>query len=210
MVRAATACVALLLTFAAAGCGANSPPPKEAVKATAGAAKSGLRGTAVLGSSVATDFSLRDQNGRVVQLSAQHGKFVLVTFLYTKCPDVCPILASNLNRALGDLTPLQRRNARVIAVSTDPIGDTRRAVQRYVAAHRLVSQFHFLIGSAAELRPVWQAYNVLVEPGTNGRVGHSAYVLLIDRSGSPLVYYSPQVRAADLVHDLRRLMSGGT
>ena len=84
---------------------AESPSGSSATAQTAtAAARHGFRGAPALGASVAADFALRDQDGRVVRLSAQRGRFVLLTFLYTHCPDVCPLLASNLNLALRELT----------------------------------------------------------------------------------------------------------
>ncbi|MGZ4358406.1 MAG: SCO family protein [Gaiellaceae bacterium] len=154
---------------------------------------------------MATDFALHDQNGRLVQLSAERGKLVLLTFLYTQCPDVCPVIAANLNQALRELGP-RRSAVRVLAVSVDPVHDTPAAVRRYVSAHGLLPQFHYLIGSAGELKPVWQAYNLLVEVRSPERISHSAYVLLLDRRGRPRLYYPTTLSASDVVHDLGRLL----
>ena len=42
-------------------------------------------------------------HGKIVRLSGQRGRVVLLTFLYTRCPDVCPLLAANLNAVLRSL-----------------------------------------------------------------------------------------------------------
>jgi protein SCO1/2 len=73
------------------------------------------------------DCRLADQHGRVVHLAGLNGKVVLLTFLYTHCPDVCPLTASNLNAALLRLGP-DRHAVEVLAVSVDPAGDTPNAV----------------------------------------------------------------------------------
>jgi len=204
--RAAGQAFGLVLILLTAGCGAGSPAPATApVVAPTAAGPSGFRGTKAASSGPTPDFALRDQAGRVIRLSAQRGKFVLLTFLYTDCPDVCPVIASNLNETLRQLGA-KRRSVRVIAVSTDPVHDTPRTVRRYVTTHQLLPEFHYLIGSADELKPIWQAYNVLVEQRSPERVLHTTYVLLIDRSGRPRLYYTPRVQAADLLHDLRRLL----
>ncbi|HZS24971.1 MAG TPA: SCO family protein [Gaiellaceae bacterium] len=156
---------------------------------------------------VASDFALRDQNGSVVRLSAQHGKLVLLTFLYTNCPNVCPLIASNLGLVLHALPVEQRRQVSVIAVSVDPAHDTRSAVRRFVAEHRLPSQFHYLIGSADELKPIWQAYNLLIDVKSVELVSHTAYVLLLDRSGKPRLYYPSSVTSAALLHDVKKLLA---
>ena len=193
------------LIVAAAGCGGSSSSRPAGAPTTTAAATYGSRGTPALGSGIAADFALRDQDGNVVRLSAQRGRFVLLTFLYTNCPDVCPLIASNLNQILRELAGSQRRDVRVIAVSVDPRHDTRSAVRTYVAEHRLLPQFRYLIGSRAELKPVWQAYNLVVETGSGELVSHSTYVLLLDRSGKPRLYYSSHVAAADVLQDLHRL-----
>lgn len=204
--RGGAAGIAAVLVAGAVGCGGKSPAPPVAAPTAPAAAGRGFRGTPAEGSSVAADFALRDQDGDVVRLSAERGKFVLLTFLYSHCPDVCPLLASNLNLVLRELTGSQRGNVRVIAVSVDPRRDTRAAVRRFAAEHRLLPEFRYLIGSRPELRPIWQAYNLLVEAGSSERVSHSTYALLLDRSGKPRFYYTSHVAAADVLHDLRRLL----
>ena len=53
-------------------------------------------------------FALRDQDGQLVRLAGQHGKVALITFLYTHCPDLCPLTAQNLNDVLRSLGPKRR------------------------------------------------------------------------------------------------------
>ena len=149
---------------------------------------------------------LRDQSGAVLRLSDLRGKIVLLTFLYTSCPDVCPLIATQLNQALRALPSRQRAQVRVVAVSVDPVHDTRAAVRRFVATHRLLPQFRYLTGTAAELEPIWQNYNLLVESKNVERVAHSAFVLLLDRRGKPRLYYSSRVTSNVVLRDLRRLV----
>jgi protein SCO1/2 len=165
-----------------------------------------LRGLPVL-DPVAADFALRDQNGSVVRLSAERGKVVLLTFLYTNCPDVCPLIAAKLGAVLHELPRAQRADTRVLAVSVDPAHDTRAAVRRFVTAHRLPSQFHYLTGGTDELKPIWQSYNLLVEARSVELVSHPAYVLLIDLRGKARLYYSSHAAVADMLHDVRRLLT---
>jgi protein SCO1 len=203
--------VVVLLAWLA-GCGTSSSPRSEpghahaatsvprAVSSTSGGA--GYRGLPTLGSSVATDFALTDQTGKTVRLSRQRGRIVLLTFLYTRCPDVCPLIAENLNQALRSLGR-RRMSLRVIAVSVDPAHDTRQAVRQFVRVHRLLPQFRYLTGTSEQLRPIWQSYNLLVEIRNVERVSHSAYILLIDRSGRPRLYYPSTVDPQAIVHDLK-------
>lgn len=154
----------------------------------------------------APEIVLRDAYGRPLRLSEQRGKYVVLTFLYTHCPDVCPLIASNLNTALRTLGP-RRSDVRVLAVSVDPKGDTPAAVRQYARRMRLLPQFRFLIGTRPQLRRVWRDYHVLAVSRNKELVDHVAYTALVDRQGRRRVLYDANVRARQVVHDLRVLMS---
>jgi protein SCO1/2 len=163
-------------------------------------------GTVLNPAKQAPDFALRDQSGHVVRLSKLRGKVVLVTFLYTHCPDVCPLISSHLNDALRRLGP--RAGVRVVAVSTDPKGDTHTSVARFVKTHRLVGEFHYLTGKEAQLAPIWRAWHVAAFPGPNATVNHSSFVILVDRQGKQRLFYDSTVTGPQIVHDVRLLGSG--
>ena len=192
------ASLALALCLAASGCGGSGS------KSFAEASPSSFAGSKWAGGRDAAGFALRDQDGRLVRLSAQRGRFVLVTFLYTQCRDVCPLIAGRLNEALRRLGAARRR-VRVLAVSVDPKGDTPAAVRRFVRVHHLLPQFRYLTGTRAQLAPVWHAYYVSPQPVGGGVSLHSAYELLIDPTGRPRLSYDARVKAEDVVHDLRLL-----
>ena len=73
-----------------------------------------------------TDFALRDSRSTLVRLSQYRGKAVLLTFLYSHCPDVCPLIVSQLRNALLKLGT-QASRVQVVAVSVDPGRDTSKA-----------------------------------------------------------------------------------
>ena len=126
------------------------------------------------------------------------GTTCVVTFLYTHCPDVCPVIAGNLNTALK--SPVARRaGLRVLAVSVDP--KRRHALRpcaRYVRERRLLPTFRYLIGTRAELAPVWQAYRIAVLAGPQATVTHSTFQFLIDPQGRERLIYDVDVKAADV------------
>jgi protein SCO1/2 len=130
---------------------------------------------------------------------------VLVTFLYVHCPDVCPLIAQNLNQVLRKLGA-DRDRVRVLAVSVDPKGDTAAAVRRYVRERGLLPQFRYLIGSSAELEKTWTAWHVLSVRKNPDVVDHVAYTALVDPRGKERVLYDSQVKARQVLHDLRVLM----
>src|SRR6266508_2960878 len=99
-----------IVLVAAAGCGSGGRPGTRAASVPV----SRFAGAELGQPQRAPDLALHDQDGKLVRLSAQRGRFVLVTFLYTRCPDVCPLIAQNLNGALRELRS-DGRSVRVFA-----------------------------------------------------------------------------------------------
>jgi len=174
--------------------------------ACGGSTKPKLRGTELTSGPIAPEFALVDQDGHTVSMAAQRGRWVVVTFLYTNCPDVCPLIAAQLNRALEARTGRQV-GLRVLAVSVDPARDTPKAVRRYLLVHRLRPRFRWLIGSRNQLARVWKAYHVAALPGPRGTVTHSTVSFLVDPSGRERLLYDKTVKAGDVLDDLRALKS---
>jgi protein SCO1/2 len=204
--RRAPLALALLAALAASACGGGgSHEHGAAASVTASGGSGRFAGGELSPPKPVPDFTLTDQSGQQVSMDDQRGKLVLLTFLYTHCPDVCPLITQNLNQALQMLGP-QRDDVRVLAVSVDPEGDTPKAVDAYAKAHHLLPEFHYLIGSRPELTEVWKAYDVAAVAGDPERVDHTAYTMLVDASGDGRVIYDSQVRAKDVVHDARVLL----
>jgi protein SCO1 len=151
-------------------------------------------------------FTLTDQSGQKVSMADQRGKLVLLTFLYTNCPDVCPLITQNLNQAL-QMLGAKRDDVRVLAVSVDPEGDTPKAVDAYAKAHHLLPEFHYLIGTREELTEVWRKYDVAAVASDPELVDHTAYTMLVDENGDGRVIYDSGVKAKDVVHDVDELLS---
>jgi len=194
-VRPRTTLVGIALVLTLAGCGGS----KQA-KISHPSTTPRTGGVAITGDPAAPLFTLHDDRGKTVRLSDFRGHWVAVAFLYTHCPDVCPLIAQNLNAALR-----QAPDLRVVAVSVDPKGDTPAAVRAFVKNHHLTSAFHYLIGSRAELRPVWRSWHVATVPGPSDTVSHSSFEVLVDPKGRERFFYDAQVRATDVLHDLRQL-----
>src|SRR5438034_1348004 len=87
-----------------------------------------FEGTSVPAGTSAQDFALRDQSGRLIKLSDQRGRFVLLAFLYTHCTDICPLIAKQMDSAVRSLGP-RASSVRILAVSVDPAGDTPAQVR---------------------------------------------------------------------------------
>jgi protein SCO1/2 len=191
----------IAVVLLAAGCGSSSakqvqapPQPKQA-----------FAGGELDPPRPAPKLSLHDASGRQFTLSKLRGRYVLVTFLYTHCPDVCPLIASNLNTVLR--TVGRKSNVEVLAVSVDPKGDTAASVRDYAKRMHLEPGFHFLIGTRAQLRPVWAAWHVLAVDRSPDLVDHTGYTALVDPSSKQRLLYDSQVNAQQVLRDLRLLKS---
>jgi protein SCO1/2 len=205
--RRAPLALALLAALAASACGGGGGHEHGAAASVTVTGGSGHFAGGELDPPRPTpDFTLTDQAGQKVSLADQRGKLVLLTFLYTNCPDVCPLITQNLNQAL-QMLGTQRDDVRVLAVSVDPEGDTPKSVDEYAKAHHLLPEFHYLIGSRDELTKVWKAYDVAAVASDPELVDHTAYTMLVDQSGEGRVIYDSQVKAKDVVHDVRALLS---
>ena len=153
----------------------------------------------------APDFTLTDGiTGKAFTLSAQQGRVVVVSFLYTHCPDVCPLTAETFRQAQQRLTDDERDRAIFVAVSVDPQKDTPDAVRGFARDHGLSRNFVFLVGGPAQLQPVWTAYGIRIEPDPTF-VGHSDAIYLVDKRGRARVLTHSDIGPQDLLTDLKVL-----
>lgn len=177
VVGAAILVAATLLTNVVQG-RSVSPTPTVASSAT-------LEGTA------APDFHLTDQFGAPLSLSALRGRVVVLTFLYSHCPDICSVTLSKfgiVHRMLGGSAD----DVAFLAITVDPARDDPVQLRRYLNAQGLTQRAHFLTGDAATLIPVWASYQITVVQGAAAsatvapesyEVIHSDRIYVIDRDG---------------------------
>ena len=148
------------------------------------------------------DFRLHDQDGRPVSLRQFRGRVVMLTFMYTTCRDTCPLTATQIRGALDDLS----HPVPALAVSVDPVNDTPERAREFLFRRGLGhDRMRFLLGSRAQLRPIWRSYGVRPQ---GKAFDHTAYVVLIDRHGRQRVGFPvAQLVPEDLAHDVRRLQA---
>ena len=111
-------------------------------------------------------------------------------------------MVSNLHNAQALLGPAASK-ARVIAVSVDPKGDTPATVKSFLAGHGMTGRMEYLIGSQAQLAPVWKAYGVGVNATPDSReVDHTAAVYGITAGGQIAALYPSDFKPAWIAHDV--------
>lgn len=164
-----------------------------------------LQGTS-LGQVAAPAFSLVDQSGATTSLRALNGHPVVLVFMYTHCPDECPLTAELLHTTIQQLGA-QASRVEWVAVSVDPAGDTPQTATAFVAKHHLTGYMRYLLGTRAQLSPLWHAYGIVPETdpyaASNGaEVQHGLGVFVLDGQGREQVYlgypFDPSVLSADL------------
>jgi len=139
-----------------------------------------------------------------IDSQALRGKAVAVTFLDTQCTEACPIVAAQMAqavRALGD----ERRRVVALAFSVDPVNDTRARIKSFLERHRALGEIRYVDASVAQLRPVWDDFDVLASHDTGESNRHSAPVRVYDAEGRWRSTLHPGVdlSGANLAHDLR-------
>lgn len=170
-----------------------------------GAARRGLRGDAVWARNrkPAPAFTLRDQHSRLVSLSEQRGRPVVLAFMDSRCKVICKLEGP----MLGSIIARAGRGASLVVVSVNPWQDTPASTRAAAAHWRLGSGWLWLRGSPARLRPIWNTYGIKVKR-TQGDVSHSTAIYLIDRSGHERAGFNFPFAADDVLHDLRLLSAG--
>jgi protein SCO1/2 len=171
--------------------------------ANPGADPTGFHGALRPPDARAVDFRLRDQDGVSITMHAYRGRTVVVTFLYSTCRDTCPLTAQQIRGALDQLG----HDVPVLAISVDPKGDTSLHVKQFLVRQHLTGRMRYLVGTTAQLAPVWRAYGI--QPQGNG-FEHTASTVIVDGAGRQRVgYLTDQLTPEALAADLRALAARG-
>lgn len=155
----------------------------------------------------APPLALRNYTGDPVSLAALRGKAVLVTFVYTHCVDVCPLIVSNLAAAQRQLGG-EAKHVEILAVTVDPRRDTPAAIRSFLAARDATGRMDYLLGSMRQLRRTWKAWDVAVTVDTkHATTGHTALVYGIGANGRVMVVLPADFKPSQVVHDVPLLAS---
>lgn len=132
----------------------------------------------------AADFTLINQDEETVSLSDYRGSFVVLDFIYTSCPDVCPLMTANLRRVEDALGDRFGRDVYFISITIDPEYDTPEHLKEYAEAFRVdLSGWVFLTGEPDTVDQVLDDYQQTYERKGPRDVDHTALTVLIDPDG---------------------------
>jgi protein SCO1/2 len=141
----------------------------------------------------APDFALKDTAGQTVRLSDYRGRVVLMAFIFTSCPGVCPLISQQMAALQAQLkrAALFPERARLISVTVDPSNDTAEVLSEYATAHGADSAgWSFLRESPEKMKQVLRAYDEWTKLLPKGELDHPARVYLIDQLGNIREIYS--------------------
>jgi protein SCO1/2 len=155
-------------------------------------------------------FRLVDSAGKIVTDRDFRGKYLLVYFGYTSCPDLCPTTLSDVSDALQQLGSHARR-VQPVFITVDPARDTSERLKAYLASFSplLIG----LTGSPAEIAAVERAYHASsaqvrsVQGGSGYSVNHSAALYLMGRHGEFISAFPAMESAKALAVDIERYLS---
>jgi protein SCO1 len=138
----------------------------------------------------APDSALTSQDGAEVTLGSLRGKVIAVSFIYTSCPDICPMLSDKLARVQDALGEDFGTRIAFLSITVDPEHDTPGVLKEYAEALDAdLAGWTFLTGQPAAVREVARRYGVAVAPAADGGVDHTLLTKLIDRQGDMRVQY---------------------
>ena len=157
----------------------------------------------------APDFTLTSQDGAEVTLRALRGKVVAVAFIYTSCPDVCPLLTDKMARVQDALGPDFGTRVAFLSITVDPAHDTPEVLKEYaLALDADLAGWSFLTGAPAAVRDVAHRYGVAVTPAVDRQVDHTLLTTLVDRGGTMRVQYlGYRFDEEEFRHDLLNLVN---
>jgi cytochrome oxidase Cu insertion factor (SCO1/SenC/PrrC family) len=152
-------------------------------------------------------FSLVDQNGERRSEADFRGRYMLVFFGFTNCPDVCPTTLAMISEAFNKLGAKADQIVPIF-ISIDPERDTPEILKSYLASFG--PRFVGLTGTAAEVANVAQVYRVYYQKapleGGGYTMNHSSIIYLMDKRGKFVAHYEiengPDALAADLAKRL--------
>lgn len=168
-----------------------------------------LKVTTVGKALVGGPFALTDHTGKAVTDQDFRGKFMLVMFGFTFCPDVCPTELQLISAALDKLGPKGNRVVPIF-ISIDPERDTPGQLALYVKSFhpRLIG----LTGTPAEVEKAATAYRVYFKKVTDPKssagytMDHSALIYLMGPDGAYRTHFTPGISAEALAERLAKLL----
>jgi protein SCO1 len=159
---------------------------------------------------ITSEFELVDQTGKTVRDEDFDGKWQLVFFGFTSCPDICPTTLANVTTALEELGPAAEK-LQPLLVTVDPEHDTPPVLKEYLASSdpRILG----LTGTPDQVEKALRSFRVYASKrpldGGGYTMDHSAFMYLMDPAGHYAAHFSPREPVEDTVGKIRARIDAG-
>lgn len=171
----------------------SSPaPPSGAVSSS---------GTAAIGG----PFTMVDTEGRTVDESVLNGRWSLVFFGFTYCPDICPATMTALAAAKLKLPPAQAEQLQTVFVSIDPERDTPAQLKSYLSSPAFPRPIIGLTGSPEQVKAIASAYRVYYAKSGDGPdylMDHNSAIYLLNPEGAFVRLVRPDAKPEDMAREI--------
>ena len=164
-----------------------------------------LQGGADMRLHPAPAFTLTDQQGQVVTAQSLRGRVIILTFLDATCTQQCPLMVAYLNQTVQGLSAQEAGDVVWVAISVNP-NNTAAQATAFLQKYHAQMTMRFLLGTQAQLAPLWKAYYIGAQPGQTNVV-HSTGVYLIDQQGRERMWFDPGFDPKALSADTRILLN---
>ena len=176
-------------------------------------------------------FELINQDNISINSTVYDGNVIIVVFMFTRCPDVCPIVSSNVKWLYSQLSENEQEQVDVISITVDPWEDDPDMLTMYL--EYISIDWNHLTGELEQLEPIWGNFGVGLktvsseeygynisnssdEGNTSGRhhpdidylVDHSTGTILVDKDGFQRVWWGDVDWVPDLaLQDVKKLIN---
>ena len=157
---------------------------------------------------IKSEFELVDQTGRAVHDEDFPGKWQLVFFGFTSCPDVCPTTLGTVTAALKKLGPAAQK-LQPLLITVDPERDTPSVLKDYLTPFdpRILG----LTGTPEQIQAASRSFRVYASKqpleGNNYTMDHSSFIYLMDPKGEYVTHFETQTPIDEMVSEIRKRLA---
>ncbi len=136
------------------------------------------------------DLDFFDSQGSTLSLRRFQNNIIVVSFIFTRCPTVCPLQTAKLQTALSYLTPEETQQVKFLSITVDPEYDRPERLEQYAKARSIdSSQWSFVTGSSETIGRALNSFNIVSLTQGSGDISHSLDVFLIESNNKSIRTY---------------------
>jgi len=161
-------------------------------------------------------YVLFDQNGNKVKLDDFKGKVLVVGYIYTHCPDICPLITQNMKDIYNGLNERDLEKVVFLSISFDPRRDKPEVLKEYAKIHGIdkYKNWYLLTSDQNTIDSLMKDLSILVEIGpmeitetgdTLYFIVHTDRIHIVDKKGKIVAYFKgSEVKVDDAIKEIRK------